>query len=75
MIHEGALTKNTIGRFEFDGFELRSGDRVEVFVGVWVRGHVEFSHDRKTYVLYVRSGEETEAVLSLHTGMKARTPT
>ena len=73
--HEGTLAKNDCGRWEFDGYELTSGDRVEVLVGsTWVLGRIEYLHGSHGYALLLPSGPQTETILQLHRGMQARTP-
>jgi len=74
-LREGILTKNDIGRWEFDELELTSGDAVEVFVAEqWVRGRIEYLHGSQAYALIISSGPDSETFLVLHTGMQARTP-
>ena len=70
-MREGTLVKNEIGRWEFADVELTSGDLVEIFVGQWIRGRIEYSHASREYVCLV--GDEA-ATLRLQTGMKARLP-
>ena len=73
---EGVLTKNDIGRWEYDGNELTSGEAVEIFAAEqWLRGRIEYLQGSQAYALIVSSGPDSETFLVLHTGMQARTPT
>ncbi len=73
---EGILTKNDIGRWEYDGCELMSGDTVEVFAaGTWLRGRIEYLHGSQEYALIIPSGLDRETFLVLHAGIQARQPT
>lgn len=71
MKREGALAKNGNARWEFADYELTSGDVVEVHVGQWILGRIEYSHGSGEYVLLVG---EREATLRLQSGMQARLP-
>ena len=72
---EGTLIRNDIGRWEFAGIELTSGDVAEILLaGQWLRGRVEYMHGSEAYSFIVSSGLDSETVVLLHTGMQARLP-
>ena len=72
---EGKLMRNDIGRWEYAGYELTSGDPVEVLVAEqWIRGRIEYLHASQAYLLVLSSGPDSETYLMLHAGMEARTP-
>jgi hypothetical protein len=51
------LFKNESGRYVIDGYELTSGDVVEVKRGEqWERGRVEFNWERQDYVVLLALG-------------------
>ena len=69
MAREGVLKKNDCKRFEFDGYELTSGDAVELLIGQhWIYGHIEHTCNYG-YVFVHSSG-----MLIPVPGMKARVP-
>lgn len=56
MYREGKLFLNSCGRWEFDDFELTSGNLVEICIdGKWLLGVIE-SCDRKYYWYSHRDG-------------------
>jgi len=49
------LIKNSLQRWELDGYELTSGNLIEVKMGNhWIRGVVEWNHDYQRYVIHVK---------------------
>ena len=74
-VFEGKLRKNEIGRWEVGGYDLTSGEMLEVRLDLagagrngWICGRIE--HDGRDYVLMV--GEQDIAV-KLKPGLQART--
>ena len=67
---QGTLTLNSNDRWEFSGFELTSGQGVEIELAkdVWVPGRIEHHGE---YVFLTRGYEYT---VQLKAGMKARLP-
>lgn len=69
MGREGVLKKNDRMRFEFDGYELTSGEAVELYVGGrWVWGR--FEHVLNAGYVFVHS----DGMLIPFQGTKARLP-
>jgi len=51
------LFKNESGRYVLNGYELTSGDVIEVKRGDhWERGRVEYDHERGDYVIVLALG-------------------
>jgi len=51
------LFKNESGRYVLNGYELTSGDVIEVKRGEqWERGRVEYDHERGDYVIVLALG-------------------
>lgn len=67
---EGILKKNDIGRWEFNDYELTSGNTVEIMIDdTWIKGRIEYAHDSKEYV-FLAGMKET--IIGLRHGMRAR---
>ena len=74
-VFEGKLRKNEIGRWEVGGYDLTSGEMLEVRLdlpgagrGGWISGRIE--HDGREYVLMVG---QNDIAVKLKPGLQART--
>lgn len=66
-----ALTKNSTGRWEINGYEMTSGIAVEVFIaGQWLPGNLEWDNDHDEYIVLLIGG----GTLLINAALRIRLP-